>query len=336
MRAVVLVGGFGTRLRPLTTETPKQMLPVVGVTMFERVVANLGAHGITEAVISLGFRPDAFTGAFPDGRCGGVDLHYAIEPEPLDTGGAIAFAARDAAIDDTFLVVNGDVLTDVDYGSLIERHRRFGGDATLHLIGVDDPSRYGVVPTRDDGSVIDFVEKPAPGTEPSNFVNAGSYVMEPAVLDRIPVGARVSIERVVFPEVAADRRLFAVGTDDYWIDAGTPASYIRANLDLTDGSRREVLDAVADDARIDASAKVHNSVIGAGVVVGADAEVRDSVVMSGAVLATGARVDGSIVASGARVGAGAAVVNGSILSFNESLADHTELRASTQPARDAG
>ena len=162
MKAVVLLGGEGTRLRPLTYTTPKQLLPVVEVPMLERVLAHLQAHGVDEVVLSLGYRPDAFFAAYPDHEAVGVRLDYAVEPEPLDTAGAIAFAAGHAGIDETFIVVNGDVLTDVDTSALVAFHRAHGATATIHLKAVDDPTRFGVVPTDADGRVIEFVEKPPP------------------------------------------------------------------------------------------------------------------------------------------------------------------------------
>lgn len=334
MRAVVLVGGFGTRLRPLTLSTPKQMLPVVGVTMFERVIAALGRSGVDEAVISLGYRPDRFVEAFPDGTCAGVRLHYATEPEPLDTAGAIAFAARHAGIDDTFLACNGDVLTDLDYAWLVERHRAFGGEATLHLTPVDDPSRFGVVPTDPDGRVLEFIEKPAPGTAPTNAINAGTYVLEPEVLDRVGEGEKVSIERVVFPAIAADRRLFAVATDDYWLDAGTPEAYLRANLDLVDGHRAAREPAVAADASIAAGATVEASVVGAAAVVAEGACVRGSVVMDGATVEAGAVVEDSIVGRGARVGAGAKVRGLSMVADGAVVAAAGELDGGCEPPKE--
>jgi hypothetical protein len=157
----VLVGGFGTRLRPLTLTVPKQMLPVCGVSMLERVVARLGGYGIDEVVLSLGYRPGVFAAAYPDGTCAGVQLRYAVEPEPLDTAGAIAFAAREAAFDETFLALNGDVLTDMALDELLDHHRVSGAKATISLTPVDDPSRYGVVPTAEDGRVLDGTSSPS-------------------------------------------------------------------------------------------------------------------------------------------------------------------------------
>ena len=237
MRAVVLVGGFGTRMRPLTFTTPKPMLPIGNRPMIARLVDRLGRGGVTEVVLALGFKPEPFMEAFPDGRCGDVKLTYAVEPEPLDTGGAIAFAAREAGIDDTFVVANGDVMTDLDVGALVGAHRALGAEATVHLISVDDPSAFGVATVGEGNRISDFVEKPAPGTEPSNLINAGTYVFEPSVIDRIAPGERVSIERATFPAVAAAGGLYGHATDDYWIDAGVPQLYRAANLDLLTDKR---------------------------------------------------------------------------------------------------
>jgi len=296
MRAVVLVGGFGTRLRPLTLTTPKPMLPVGHEPMIARLVGRLARGGVTEVVLSLGFRPEPFMEAFPDGRCGGVALTYAVEPEPLDTAGAIRFAADQAGIDDTFVVANGDVMTDLDVGALVNAHRNFGAEATLHLIGVDDPSAFGVVDLGDGGHIRAFVEKPAPGTEPSNLINAGTYVFEPSVLEHIAPGERVSVERDTFPRLVDAGTMFGLATDDYWIDAGRPELYRAANLDLLDGSRRfDHCEAVASSAAVAHDSTIQRSVIGDGAVVGAGALVVDSVLLPGARVGSRATVERSLV-----------------------------------------
>jgi len=297
MRAVVLVGGFGTRLRPLTYRIPKPMLPVAHRPMIETVVEQLRRGGVTEVVLALGFKPEPFQEAFPDSTCAGVPLVYAVEPEPLDTAGAIAFAARAAGIDDTFIVVNGDVLTDLDIGALVQFHRDSGAEGTLHLTPVDDPSGFGVVALSPTGRVEQFVEKPPPGAEPSNLINAGTYVFEPSVLDRIPEGRKVSVERETFPAMVEEGVLHALATDDYWIDAGRPHLYRQANLDVVDGARLHLRgDAVHESASVDPSATVRHSLIGAGVVVGPGAEVTDSVLLTGADIGEGAVVRDSVVA----------------------------------------
>jgi mannose-1-phosphate guanylyltransferase len=308
MRAVVLVGGFGTRLRPLTESVPKPMLPIGHEPMIARLVERLGRGGVTEVVLALGFKPEPFMEAFPDGRCGDVALTYAVEPEPLDTAGAIRFAADAAGIDETFVVANGDVLTDLDVGALVAAHRRFGGEATIHLIGVDDPSSFGVVDLGDDGLVRAFVEKPAPGEEPSNLINAGTYVFEPSVLERIPPGRRTSIERDTFPQIVHDHGMYAVPTDDYWIDAGRPDLYRQANLDLLGDVRRfDRCEAISAAADVDPDATITHSIVGAGVVVAAGASVVDSVLLPGAHIGAGAHVERSLVMGS--VGSGASLAD---------------------------
>jgi mannose-1-phosphate guanylyltransferase len=330
MRAVVLVGGFGTRLRPLTFSVPKPMLPIGHVPMIARLVDRLGRGGVTEVVLALGFRPEPFIEAFPDGLCGDVALTYAVEPEPLDTAGAIKFAAEFAGIDDTFVVANGDVMTDLDVSALVQAHRSFGAEATLHLIGVDDPSAFGVVDLAADGAVRAFVEKPAPGTEPSNLINAGTYVFEPSVLDRIPAATKVSVERDTFQRLVADGGLYGVATDDYWIDAGVPTLYRAANLDLLDGKRRtDRCDAVAPSAVVSSTAVVEHSIIGADADVAAGATVVDSVLLPGASVGSGATVERSLVMG--VVGSGA-VVRDSMVGAEGRVGDGDSLIEGTAPA----
>ncbi len=303
--------------------------------MLERVLAHLKAHGVDEVVLSLGYRPDAFFAAYPDHQAAGVRLDYAVEPEPLDTAGAIGFAASHAGIDETFIVVNGDVLTDVDTTALVTFHRSHGAAATIHLKAVDDPTRFGVVLTDDEGRVIEFVEKPPADRVPTNLINAGTYVLEPDVLTRIPTDRPVSVERETFPTLAAEGSVFAMASDAYWLDTGTPAAYLRANADLLDGTRpapqrraparwRSACGRSAPPwcgARCAAS-----SLLGVGAQVAHDATVADSVIGARAVVERGACVVDSVVLPGARVGAGARV-SGSILGLGCVVAEDCELSA---------
>jgi mannose-1-phosphate guanylyltransferase len=268
------------------------MLPIVDVPMVERVLAHLARSGVTDAVLSLGYKPDVFLAAYPDGRCGGVGITYAVEPEPLDTAGGIAFAARAAGITDTFVAVNGDVLTHFRVCDLMDFHRARGASASIHLTPVNDPSAFGVVPTEADGRVLAFVEKPPPGEAPTNLINAGTYVLEPTVLDLIPAGERVSMERQVFPALVDAGTLYALASDDYWLDTGTPAKYLQANLDLIEGTAY-----VGAGAAVAPGARVEGSVISAGARVGAGAHVVASLVMPGAVVEEGTVVKRSIVSA---------------------------------------
>ena len=328
MRAVVLVGGLGTRLRPLTASTPKQMLPVAGRPMIERVLDTLRHHGVDDVVLSIGFQPSAFLEAYPDGTCAGVAVHYAEEPEPLDTAGAIRFAAESGGIRERFLVVNGDVITDLDVTALVAFHERVGAEGTIALTKVEDPSAFGVVPTDEGGRVVAFVEKPPRHEAPTDLINAGYYVLEPSVLDRIPGDRRVNVERETFPAMVTDGGLYALADPSYWLDVGTIERYLQANLDVLDGVRpvtraapgQAVVDGEAlapvllgDGVEVRAGAVVGRSVLGAGVVVEDGARVEDSVLLPGARVGRDAVVRGSVLGPGSVVGAGATVEDLSVL-----------------------
>lgn len=306
MKAVILVGGFGTRLRPLTLTTPKNLLPVVHVPMVERVVAHLAEHGVTHAVLSLGYKPDTFLDAYPDGECAGVRLSYAVEDEPLDTAGAIRFAAGEAAIDERFVVVNGDVLTDLDVTRLVRFHDASGAEGTVALHEVEDPSRYGVVVTDVAGQVEAFVEKPTREDAPSTKINAGTYVFEPSVLGRIDAGRPVSVERETFPGMVESGSLYALDGGAYWIDAGTPETYLQANLDLLDDGGDGSFD---ETAQIDESAHIERSVVGAGTIIGGDVTLTEAIVLAGAVVESGARIHRSIVGPDAIIRSGAELLD---------------------------
>lgn len=328
MKAVILVGGFGTRLRPLTLTTPKNLLPVGHVPMVERVIGHLAKHGVTDAVLSLGYKPDTFLDAYPDGTCAGVELHYAVEDEPLDTAGAIRFAAGEAGIDERFVVVNGDVLTDLDVTRLIRFHDASGAEATIALHTVEDPSRYGVVVTDVAGQVEAFIEKPPADEAPSNAINAGTYVLEPSVLGRIPVGRKVSVERETFPAIVADGSLYALDGNAYWLDAGTPETYLQANLDLLlpDGA------SVHPEAYVADSAHVERSVVGVGASIGEDATLTEAVVLEGATIEAGARVHRSIVGAGATVGAGAELLDLTVIGADVDIEPSARLTGERVPA----
>ncbi|HEV2758910.1 MAG TPA: NDP-sugar synthase [Acidimicrobiales bacterium] len=339
MKAVVLVGGTGTRLRPLTLTVPKQVLPIVEVPMIERVLAYLESHGVDEVVLSLGYLSDAFEALFPDGTAGGVRLTYAVEPEPLDTAGAVRFAARYAGIEERFLVVNGDILTDLDVTAMVAFHVERKAQASISLAKVADPSAFGLVPIDGEGKVIAFVEKPAPGAVGPSLINAGTYVLETSVLDHIPEGRRVSIEREVFPVLADAGTLYGFHSADYWTDTGTPLQYLEAQLALISGRRPgppapgatagpdgawtvgvatpgpgvHGPSFVGKGAWVAAEASVEGSVVGAGCRIHPGARVVDSVLLPDGVVGEGALVSRSILGRGVRVGGDAEVTGVSVL-----------------------
>lgn len=340
MRAVVLVGGEGTRLRPLTLTRPKPMLPVGGIPMLTRKLAHLAEHGITEAVLSLGYRPDAFMAAFPSGEAGGVRLHYAVEPSPLDTAGAIRFAAAEAGFLDTddqpIIAVNGDVLTTLDLTAQVAFHLVVGARATIALTRVEDPSAFGVVPCHADGRVIAFVEKPKREDAPTDWINGGTYVLEPTVIRGIPADTRISIERVIFPELVAEGSLFAVHADDPWIDAGIPSTYLQANLDAIDAASNRSgpvrAGIVHATAQISPTAVVERSSIGQGCRIGDGAVVRRSVLLDGATVENGAVVEDSMLGEGCRIEAQATVRALSVIGDGVTVASGDELVGAKLPS----
>jgi NDP-sugar pyrophosphorylase family protein len=327
VKAVVLVGGEGTRLRPLTFTTPKPLLPIANEPHLERQLGWLASHGVDEAVLSMGYLPDEFHRHFRhDHRghdvFGEVVLRYAVEDEPLGTAGAIRYAAE--GIKERFIVCNGDVLTDLDLGAMVRFHDERRAVATISLTQVEDPSAFGVVPTNPDGSVIAFVEKPPPGKAPSTWINAGTYVVEPEFLDRIPPRLNVSVERETFKRMLAERGLlYGYKSDAYWLDIGTPEKYLQAHSDLLDGriggvpardarqmspgvwvqGRGAIAEGavvgppvlVGDNARIEAGARVRRSVMGANSVVESGAELQGAVLHAGVRVARGSSVRNSVI-----------------------------------------
>jgi mannose-1-phosphate guanylyltransferase len=321
VKAVVLVGGEGTRLRPLTYATPKPLLPIANQPFLERQLTWMRRHGIDEVVLSLGYLPDAFARHFAGDRFGDLRVRYAVEDEPLGTAGAIRFAAEVGEIDERFVVCNGDVLTTLDLGALIALHDARDAQATIHLARVPDPSAFGVVPTYDDGEVRDFVEKPAPGTAPTNWINAGTYVLEPTVLDRIPADRSVSVERETFPALLGTRgQLYALESDAYWLDIGTPDKYRAAHVDVvggalggapvTDAEERQPGIWVQPGAVIDASTRLVPPVlIGCDTAVGPGAFLAATSVGARCTVGYGVRVEGSVLLDGATVERAAGVVD---------------------------
>jgi NDP-sugar pyrophosphorylase family protein len=321
VKAVVLVGGEGTRLRPLTYATPKPLLPIANQPFLERQLTWMHRHGIDEVVLSLGYLPDAFARHFASGRFDDVRLHYAVEEEPLGTAGAIRYAAEVGGIDERFVVCNGDILTTLDLGALLAFHDARGGLASIQLVRVQDPSAFGVVPTYDDGEVQAFVEKPPPGEAPTDWINAGTYVLEPSVMDRIPTGRAVSIERETFPELLDARgQLYALGTDAYWVDIGTPDKYRAAHVDVmsealgappvADAEERQPGVWVQPGAVIDASTRLVPPVlIGRDTAVGPGAYVAATSVGDRCTVGYGVRVEGSVLLDGASVQRAAGVVD---------------------------
>ena len=327
MRAIILVGGLGTRLRPLTNDKPKQILTVGNRPMLENVIENLATHGVVEVVLSMGFQPSDFFDAYPEEMCAGLPIRYVVEPEPLDTAGAIKFAALQSGVDETFLVCNGDVITEIDVSGLAGYHRNIGAEATISLTPTVNPSQYGIVPTDDHGQVTGFIEKPSGPDFETNLINAGYYVMEPSTLDRIANDRPVSVETEIFPKMAEDKKLYALPSETYWIDAGTPETFLQANLDLLNGVRGKKINGVHNQASVSPDAVVESSVIGRGVNVADGAHIKNSVLMEGAEVEKNARIEGSIVGERAKIGESSQVLELTIVDHEEIVEKRTQLRS---------
>src|SRR3954449_12310038 len=280
MQAVILVGGEGTRLRPLTSTVPKPVVPLVDRPFLVYMLEWLKRHGIEDIVMAMGYLPTAVRNVLGDGSAFGVRLRYVEEPDPRGTAGALKFA--EDLLDERFLMLNGDVLTDIDLTAQIARHESTGAQATLALVPVEDPSAYGLVRLEDDGAVRGFLEKPAADEIDTNLISAGAYVLERGILELIPAGRAVSIEREVWPRLVGDG-LFAYASEAYWLDIGTPERYLQATFDIMEGIVRTAAGerpeaVVGRDCEIDESAHVGRMVVlGDGVRVGPHSRIERSV-----------------------------------------------------------
>ena len=337
MQALILVGGEGTRLRPLTLTMPKPVVPLVDRPLIRYMVDWLARHGVDDVVMACGFMAEGVHDVLGDGGDGGPRLRYVAEPEARGTAGAIKFAER--FLDERFLALNGDVLTDLDLTALIALHEERGATATIALHPVADPSAYGLVRRREDGEISEFLEKPAADQIDTDEINAGAYVLEKSVLDLVPEGRECSIEREVFPSLVGNG-LYGCRLDGYWTDIGTPDRYLQATWDILErrvetepGKRlddrgRLIEDEVeiADGAEIEAPVVVEGrttvasgaklgprAVVGTATEIGERAVVTESVLHRGCRIGAGAEIRGAILAAGVEVGDGATIESGAVI-----------------------
>jgi mannose-1-phosphate guanylyltransferase len=325
VQALILVGGEGTRLRPLTSTVPKPVVTLVDRPFMAYMLEWLRGHGVDDVILSCGFMADGVREVLGDGSALGVRVRYVEEPEPLGTGGALKYA--EDLLDERFFMLNGDVLSDMDLTAQLRQHVQTGARATLALMAVDDPSAFGLVRRHPDGSVKQFLEKPsADQVLDTNLVNAGAYILEREVLGGMaPAGTRISIEREVFPTLV-DKGLYGYEATGYWLDIGTPQRYLQATFEILDGAvHTEVGGQLARSGGVlgacDATVRapvvigegsvVHpdavigpRAVLGRGVHVGAGAVIESSVVLDGARIGADARISSSIVSADAHIGDG--------------------------------
>jgi NDP-sugar pyrophosphorylase family protein len=344
MKGLILAGGKGTRLRPLTLNTPKPIVPVGNAPFLLYQIDLMRSGGIEDIILSLSYQPRKIEDLLKDGTDYGVRIRYAVEGTPLGTGGA--FKNAEEFIDSTTVVFNGDVLTSLDLSAVIAQHRQRRAVATLVLTPVENPSAYGLVETDPEGWVQRFVEKPGPDEITCNTINAGIYVLEPSVLRYMPRGEAYSFERGLFPTLLENREpVLSFILDKYWIDIGTPAKYLEVHHDILGqkfvSSRvaPSVLDraslapgtVVDDKSIIDAdvvirdNVRIMNSVIGRNCKIDEGAHILDSVVWAGTTIDVDARVVGSVIGKGCYIGRSVAMKHGSVLGDKTVLTDYSQL-----------
>ncbi|MDA0987566.1 MAG: NDP-sugar synthase [Chloroflexi bacterium] len=338
MKAVILAGGEGTRLRPLTCNIPKPMVPILNRPFMEHMLGHLRGHGVDSAVLTVCYLPDIIEAHFGRGESIGMGLSYVLEEMPLGTAGAVKNVEKE--LNQTFFVLNGDIFTDLDLGAMVRFHREEKAQVTLFLTPVEDPSAFGVVETDSTGRVLRFLEKPAPGETTSNWINGGIYIMEPQVLAHAPSGEPYSFERGLFPKLLEmGIPVYGYQARPYWMDLGTPASYLRVHHDLLTTTSTdhwtEASSASHEHSSIHPSARVLGpvllgkgcsigpgalvqgpSVLGAGCVVGKEATIQGSILWQNVMVESGAALEGCIVGDGARIGEGARVGERCILGDN--------------------
>lgn len=325
MQALVLAGGEGTRLRPLTYTTPKPVMPLAGRPFLSFMLDWARSHGVDEVILSCGFMSDAVRRVLGD-IYDGMRLRYVIEEEPLGTAGPVRLALDEGVLEERLLVLNGDVLTDIDLTAELEQHERTGARATLALYPVDDTASYGVVPTDSDGRVQAFLEK-SEGEAPTNRINAGAYVIERDVIESIPAGRAVSFEREVFPSLVGDG-LYGHPAAGYWIDIGTPERYLEATWDLLAGrvsstlpQRDETGSLIYENCLLSGAHVGPQSVLGRHCSVGTDARVERSVLHDRVHVGADAAVVEAVLAESVRVGERARVQAGAMVGAGAAIGD---------------
>jgi mannose-1-phosphate guanylyltransferase len=333
LEAILLVGGRGTRLRPLTISIPKPLLPTAGVPFLAHQLARAASCGVTRVVLATSYRSQMFAECFGDGSSFGLELDYVHEEEPLGTGGGIRNAASRlrSGPDDPVVVLNGDILSGHDLPAQLDMHRKADAAVTLHLVEVTDPARFGCVPTDDNQRVTAFLEKtPNPVT---NRINAGCYVYTRRAIDEIPPGRVVSVERETFPALIESGQVVMGYVDNaYWLDVGTPEAFVRGSCDLVLGRLASPVVPTPGESLILPGATVYagatltgGTVVGAGALIGRDSTVEGSVLFDGATIGSGARIRGSVIGRDASVGNNT-VLDGVVIGDEAHVGARNELR----------
>ncbi|MEA1959179.1 MAG: NDP-sugar synthase [Chloroflexota bacterium] len=356
MKAVILVGGGGTRLRPLTYSMPKPMVPIVNRPFLEHMLTYMKRYGIDEVILALCYLPDHIQSYFGDGSDHGIRLRYAIEERPLGTAGAVKNVSD--YIDDTFFVFNGDVFTDIDLNAMLELHQRESAKVTIALTPVENPTIYGVVETETSGRVKRFIEKPGWDAVTTNMINAGVYVLDPEVMEQIPGDWFYMFEHGLFPSLLeSEEPIYGYGSNGYWIDIGTPEKYMNLNFDLLSGETSimppgkehgggiwleegvtihpdaKVVGPVAigRNSTIDAGVRISGpSVIGPDCFIGAESYLKETLVWQNVNVGREANLQGCVIADGVSIGDNSAVPRGCVLGQNVSIESNSALSPETK------
>ena len=329
MNAIILAGGIGTRLRPLSCTRPKLLFPILNKPLLDWTLERLAETGVSGVTLAVKYMAEAFMQRYGESTHE-MKITYSKEKKPMRTGGAIKYAEELIGHEEPFLVLNGDIFTRIDYAALLKRHKENGAVATIALIRVEDPSRYGTVKLTEDDRVTQFVEKAPLGQAPSNLINAGVYVLDPKIFEYIPGGRPVSIEHEVFPKLAKEGKLFGHEFTDVWIDIGKPADYLRANRVLLDAEAKKCF--LGKDVNIEEGVKFNEpfmvdvgvtvgqnsrvgpyAVIGKDVVLGRNVLVENSVVFPDATISDNASIRGAVIGEGVEIGRGTQILEGCII-----------------------
>lgn len=361
VKAVIIAGGFGTRLRPLSCTRPKHLFPIAGKPLLDWTLEGLAKSGVNEIIFAVNHMSEAFVKRYKKSAYG-MKIHYSHESKPLDTGGCVKNTEKIIGHNSDFLLLNGDIVSNLDYARLMNQHTRNHGVATIALHRVNDPSRYGVVELAERDRIKRFVEKPPQGKAPSNLINAGIYALSPSIFDSISSGRRVSIEREVFPALAKDNRLYGYEFDGLWIDVGEPSDFLRGNRVLLGSEFRN--GQIAKSAKVESTAQISNPVaigahakigdrstigphvtLGDHVAVGEAVHIEDSVVLSGTIISDFSSITGAIIGENVSIGTRvkikknvmvgdhALIHDGVKLAGDVTVCPHKEVTKKTRPAK---
>jgi NDP-sugar pyrophosphorylase family protein len=341
VKAVIIAGGFGTRLRPLSCTRPKQLFPIGGRPLLDWTLERLAKCGVDMVVFAVNYLFDAFVNRYGESAYG-MKLRYSKEAKPLGTGGCVKNAEKIIGREEPFLLLNGDILSNIDYSKLIAQHMRNDATATITLLKVEDPSRYGAVEIVDKNRIARFIEKPERGKAPSNLINAGIYVLNPEIFGFIQGEARVSIEREVFPVLARDSKLFGFEFKGLWIDIGEPSDYLKGNRLLMDAELKNGF--MADSAKLEGEVEIINPVVtcehtsiggkskigpdvalGDNVTIGRGVRIENSIIFPSAIISDFSSLKGAIIGEGAIVGKWVKIEDNCIVGDHAMIYDNVTL-----------